>query len=78
MIYNIVLGDLQPEVARKIAEGDYCPISLAEMKDINPSFIPRPIKSLPLQKQDINADDVEAKNLVKAKTPTKGLLNFFL
>ncbi|EJD03466.1 PIN domain-like protein [Fomitiporia mediterranea MF3/22] len=66
--------DLEPSLATRIAEGDTCPISLNDMDDINPSFVPRPVKALPLQQRDVNSSKTP-----KGKEPTKktGILNFF-
>ncbi|KAJ4471439.1 PIN domain-like protein [Lentinula aciculospora] len=49
--------DLDRSTAIHIAEGDVCPISLADMEDINPTFVPnsrRPAKGLLLQNCNTN------------------------
>ncbi|TDL16707.1 hypothetical protein BD410DRAFT_614988 [Rickenella mellea] len=69
--------DLDPSLAKKIAEGDACPISLLPMEDINPSFVPKSVRSLPLRAQDPNTPvNGKAKGKEKA-TSSGGLLNFF-
>lgn len=65
----------EPSIAKKIAEGDLCPISLDEMVDINPSFVPRAIKVLPLQDRDQNTP-IADKGKGKEKAQ-KGILSFF-
>ncbi|KAH8119685.1 PIN domain-like protein [Phellopilus nigrolimitatus] len=66
--------DLDPSLAKRIAEGDACPISLADMEDINPSFTPKAIKPLPLQSRDTNSTKTpKGKQLAKGV----GLLSFF-
>lgn len=45
---------MDPVLASRIAEGEVCPITFDEMKDINPSFAPKLIKPNPLQQRDMN------------------------
>ncbi|CDO70975.1 hypothetical protein BN946_scf184830.g7, partial [Trametes cinnabarina] len=39
---------IEPSLAKRVAEGDACPITLLPMEDINPSFIPRALKPIPM------------------------------
>lgn len=39
---------IEPSLAKQVAEGDACPISLLPMEDINPSFVPRALKAIPM------------------------------
>ena len=38
---------IEPSLAKQVATGDACPISLLPMEDINPSFVPRALKLAP-------------------------------
>ena len=39
---------IEPSLAKQVAQGDACPISLLPMEDINPSFVPRALKPIPM------------------------------
>ena len=40
--------ELEHSLARQVAIGDVCPISLLPIVDINPAYVPRSLKPLPL------------------------------
>ncbi|KAL5506871.1 hypothetical protein ACEPAH_6327 [Sanghuangporus vaninii] len=46
--------DVEPSLAARIARGDACPITLSDMEDINPSFMPQPTRARTLQRHDAN------------------------
>ncbi|KAL5508740.1 hypothetical protein ACEPAG_4775 [Sanghuangporus baumii] len=46
--------DIEPSLAARIAEGDVCPITLTDMEDINPSFMPQSARAGPLRRHDTN------------------------
>ena len=52
-----VHSDIEPTLARQVARGDACPITLLPMDDINPTFEPRALKALPLNVQDARKQD---------------------
>ncbi|KAI5121955.1 hypothetical protein M0805_002026 [Coniferiporia weirii] len=67
--------DLEASLAKRIAEGHACPITLADMEDINPSFVPKLTKALPLQSRNTNISKTpEGKGIVPKNG---GLFNFF-
>ncbi|TFY56272.1 hypothetical protein EVJ58_g7740 [Rhodofomes roseus] len=45
-------SDIEPALAKQVAEGDACPISLLPMDDINATFVPRALKTIPLNVKD--------------------------
>ena len=67
--------NLDAALAKKIAEGDACPISLQDMEDINPSFSPKALGTLPLQRRDLNTPVCKRKG--KEPNSRSGILNFF-
>jgi len=69
-------GDMNPILAKKIALGDADPITGLPMEDINPSFIPRVLKPLPVI---ANSPSQSTKNKGKKREslPTSGILSFF-
>ena len=69
----ILLRLIDAEVAKGIADGDVCPISLEPMEDINPKFKPKTSK-LPLQSHN-NMKTGSPSTAKGAKTG--GLLAFF-
>ncbi|THH19536.1 hypothetical protein EW146_g1654, partial [Bondarzewia mesenterica] len=68
--------DLEPSLAKGIAQGDVDPITLSPMEDINPSYIPRTVKPLPLMTTDLNRS-AKAKGKMPEKARSENLLNFF-
>lgn len=67
---------MNPILAKKIALGDADPITGLPMEDINPSFIPRVLKPLPVM---ANSPSQSTKNKGKKREslPTSGILSFF-
>jgi exonuclease-1 len=65
-------------MAKAIALGDADPVTLLPMEDINPRFVPRSLKPLPLSS---NLSSLNQKDKGKGKAPTKsaseGILSFF-
>lgn len=71
-------GDIEPALARKLAQGDVDPVTLLPMIDINPSFVPRTVKPLPFQANNVNRpSSVKGKGKAKAEPESGGLLTFF-
>lgn len=71
-------SNLEPCIARKLAVGDLDPITLLPMVDMNPSFVPRVSKSLPLLVDDLNCPHTDnGKGKAKADSGTVGLSHFF-
>ena len=68
-------------MAKKVAEGDACPISLLPMEDINPSYTPRALKPKPLNGTVSTKSDVKTKRKGKASVSEKPssatILTFF-
>ncbi|KAJ7031997.1 hypothetical protein C8F04DRAFT_1108860 [Mycena alexandri] len=63
--------DLEPMVAKMLAEGDLDPVTLLPMTDINPRYIPRVLKALPF------VVNTRASAKDKGKGKASGILNFF-
>lgn len=55
---------LDSALAKRIAEGDACPISLLPMEDIYPAFMPRTLKAIPTNLQTLSRSN---KNKGKGK-----------
>lgn len=73
-------SNLEPYLAKNLADGDLDPITLLPIVDINPSFVPRMSKSLPLHFDNLNRPDTDnGKGKTKASTDpgTVGLFHFF-
>lgn len=71
-------SNLEPSLAKKLADGDLDPITLLPMADINPGFVPRVSKSLPLHFDNLNRPSTDkGKGKAKADNGTVGLLRFF-
>lgn len=72
---------IEPTLAKKIAEGDCCPISLLPMDDINPTFVPGALKPLAMNSFPSSKSDPKGKGKGKAHIPEKtnsaSILNFF-
>ncbi|CCL98226.1 uncharacterized protein FIBRA_00220 [Fibroporia radiculosa] len=65
--------NLEASLAKQVAEGDACPISLLPMEDINPTFVPRVLKPIPKNMPILSRSE---KDIVPEK-PTIGILSFF-
>ena len=74
-----VHSDIEPTLARQVARGDACPITLLPMDDINPTFEPRALKALPLNVQDARKQDGgrASGSRTDAGKGTAGILSFF-
>ncbi|CAL1699692.1 unnamed protein product [Somion occarium] len=72
---------IEPSLAKRIAEGDACPITLLPMEDINPTFVPRALKPIPMNILLSSKSDAKGKGKAKAlfseKANSTGILNFF-
>ena len=73
---------IEPSLAKQVAEGDACPISLLPMEDINPGFVPRALKTIPMNSAPTSVARPD-KGKGKAKEPPSekpssvSLLKFF-
>lgn len=85
-VADFQVSDIEPSLAKKIAEGDACPITLLPMHDICPSFKPelrvRALRDLPVAFTQHNRKDkgkAKATNddTRKTKTAEDGILSFF-
>ena len=67
---------MDPVLAKQIALGDVDPVTFLPMDDINPDFVPRALKPLPLA---ANRASLSPKNKSKerASSATGGILSFF-
>lgn len=71
-------SNLEPCLAKKLANGDLDPITLLPIVDINPGFVPRVSKALPLHFDNLNRPGVDkGKGKAKADHGTVGILHFF-
>ena len=78
--------NIEPSLAKAVAEGDACPISLLPMEDINPGYVPRALKPIPMNRDGaaltatatgVGRPD-KGKGRAKEHRPEKpGLLKFF-
>lgn len=78
---------IEPSLAKQVAEGDACPISLLPMEDINPSYVPRALKTIPMNanappsaRTAVARPDKgkgRAKELPSEKPSNVGILKFF-
>ncbi|OBZ67329.1 Exodeoxyribonuclease 1 [Grifola frondosa] len=71
---------IEPSLAKQVADGDACPISLLPMQDINPTYIPRAIKTIPMNSTCLSRPDKDngkAKLKHSEKPSGIGLLKFF-
>ncbi|THH32635.1 hypothetical protein EUX98_g1564 [Antrodiella citrinella] len=72
---------IEPSLAKKIAQGDACPISLLPMDDINPTFIPRTLKPIPMNILSVARTPAKGKGKARMHLPEKAqstsILNFF-
>ncbi|KZT01218.1 uncharacterized protein LAESUDRAFT_731432 [Laetiporus sulphureus 93-53] len=72
-------ANLDASLAKRVAEGDACPISLLPMEDINPTFAPRALRPLPMNQSTqhrAGKDRGKARRKVPGK-PDAGILSFF-
>lgn len=69
---HVNLRDIEPSLAKSIAEGSTCPISLEPMEDINPAFRPLVAKSTPLRSCDTNS---HGKSAAKFGNKTPHIVN---
>ncbi|KAI0947714.1 hypothetical protein AcW1_009409 [Taiwanofungus camphoratus] len=72
-------ANLEPLLAKQVAEGDACPISLLPMEDINSTYVPRVLRTIPMHSKSLNCSG-KNKGLVKRKAsekPTTDILSFF-
>ena len=67
---------MDPVLAKQIALGDIDPVTLLPMEDINPCFVPLPLKSLPLSANSARQSP-KNKGKVRASSGTGGILRFF-
>lgn len=65
-IDKIVGEDIEAGLARRIAEGDACPISLLPMVDINPKYHPG-ARAPPLQMINMNVHGLKSGSMTKGK-----------
>lgn len=65
------ISDLEPAIAKMLAEGDLDPVTLLPMVDINPRYVPRVLKPLPFVVNGVTRPD-------KGKGKKAGnIMNFF-
>lgn len=72
--------DLEPSLAKPLAIGEIDPVTLLDIVDINPSFVPHALRALPLQFNDISRsrpETAKAKGKAKADCSNGTLLSFF-
>ncbi|KAH7886997.1 exodeoxyribonuclease 1 [Phlebopus sp. FC_14] len=68
---------IEASLARGVARGDVDPVTYLPMVDINPGFVPRVLKGLPLHSNDVNRPCTDkGKGKVKAN-PEGNILSFF-
>lgn len=75
------IRDIEPSLAKQIAQGEACPVTLLPMEDINPTFIPRALKPIPLNNLVTDKPEGKWKGKGKTRVPEKAnstsLLTFF-
>jgi exonuclease 1 len=67
---------MDPVLAKQIALGDIDPVTHLPMDDINPGFVPRPLKPLPLSANSAGQSPIN-KGKGRASSATGGILRFF-
>ncbi|KAI0319310.1 hypothetical protein OF83DRAFT_822217 [Amylostereum chailletii] len=67
---------MAPALAQKIALGDADPVTGLPMEDINPSYIPRSVRPLPLDEHDVNQPSPASARKAKVKAHNGSILNF--
>ncbi|PSS36962.1 hypothetical protein PHLCEN_2v1178 [Hermanssonia centrifuga] len=73
-------GYIEPVLAKEVAEGDVCPITLLPMEDINPTFVPRALKPIPMNSMNLPRSDArkgKGKMILPEKAKSTSLLTFF-
>lgn len=73
---------MEPFLAKQVAEGEVCPITLLPMEDINPTFVPRALKPIPMNAPAVSKSDAKGKGKARAQLPekantTSSILDFF-
>lgn len=72
---------MEPILAKQVAEGEVCPITLLPMEDINPTFVPRALKPIAMNAPAVSKSDAKGKGKAKAQMPEKAsstsILDFF-
>ncbi|RXW15314.1 hypothetical protein EST38_g10540 [Candolleomyces aberdarensis] len=68
--------DLEPEIAKQLANGDLDPVDLEPMVDINPGFRPQPINQIPMTTVDVSKKG-KGKEVAGKSRPSGGLHDFF-
>lgn len=72
---------MEPFLAKQVAEGEVCPITLLPMEDINPTFVPRALKPIPMNAPAVSKSDAKGKGKARAQLPEKAnstsILDFF-
>ena len=64
--------DIEPSLAKRVAEGDACPISLLPMEDINPGYVPRALKPIPTNRRHTCASGSPGAAATPVARPDKG------
>ena len=67
---------MDPVLAKQIALGDVDPVTRLPMDDINPGFLPRALKPLPLAANRASGSPIN-KGKERASSATGGILSFF-
>ena len=71
-------SNLEPSLAKRLANGELDPITLLPIGDINPGFVPRVSKLPPLHFDNLNRPSTDkGKGKAEANQGTVGLLHFF-
>ncbi|PIL23267.1 hypothetical protein GSI_14577 [Ganoderma sinense ZZ0214-1] len=67
-------ANIEPSLAKAVAEGDTCPITLLPMEDINPGYVPRALKPIPMNRQGhgASASTSTSSTCVAVARPDKG------
>lgn len=69
---------IEPSLAKKVAEGDACPVTLVAMTDINPTFVPRALKAIPMNTLSSDAKRKgKEKMTIADKARSATILTFF-
>lgn len=67
-------------LAKKVAEGEVCPINLLPMEDIIPTYVPRALKPIAMNSKNLKCSDKDkGKGKLKQaeKPPSGNILSFF-
>ncbi|KAJ2925261.1 hypothetical protein H1R20_g11856, partial [Candolleomyces eurysporus] len=68
--------DLEPEIAKQLANGDLDPVDLEPIVDINPTYRPQPINQIPMTTVDVSKKG-KGKEVAGRSRPSGGLHDFF-